>query len=113
MKKIVFLTSLVLLLGTPTFAGDVTKRSYSRYFEWESTDCYKPDAPYIFELDEFNRWEAENYIDEVENYINCVNDEASTDYDAALRKLADGIEEGRDDAISEVKRELDTFISSL
>ena len=101
-----------LLIGFSE-AGDITKRSYSRHFEWESTDCFRPYAPIIFELDQSNRWQAENYINDVDTYITCVNNEAQTDYAEAQKKLAAAIEEGRDNTISIVRSEVDLFVSGL
>ena len=100
-------------IATPLNAGDITKRSYSRTFEWESTDCYKPSAPYIYELDEYNKYEAESYVSEVGSYIDCVNNEASSDYRDAQRRLLSGIEDGRDQAVREATDELELFVSGL
>jgi len=94
-------------------AGELSKRTYSTSFDWESSDCYKPIAPYIYELDEYNKWEAENYVDEVERYIGCVENEAQSDYEIFKKKMAAAIEDGRDEAITDVKFELDNFISGL
>jgi|GEM_PF-2703983 len=113
MKKMLVLAGVIFFVPSLVDAGDISKRSYSRYFEWESSDCYQPSAPYIYELDEYNKWEAENYIDDVETYINCVESEAQDDYSDAIKKLASAIEEGRDETIDEAKSELNNFISSL
>ncbi len=104
---------VVCALGFGASAGEISKRTYSRYFEWESTECYKPTAPYIYKLDQYTRWEAENYVDEVEQYISCVEAEAQNDFFDAKRKLADAIEEGRDEAIADVQNDLDSFIRDL
>lgn len=107
---------VIVLMGVLAFgasAGELTKRTYSRYFEWESSECSKPSAPYIYNLDEYSRWQAENYVDEVERYISCVEAEAQRDYDDARKKMAAAIEEGRDDAIADAESELDSFISNL
>lgn len=113
MKNLVILTLALFICGQWSFAGDVSKRSYSRYFEWESTDCSKPTAPFIYELDENNQWEAENYLNEVKSYISCLETEAQNDYDDARKKLIQAIEDGRDEAINEAKLELNIFISGL
>lgn len=108
---------LIFLLGfgfsITAFAGDITKRSYSRYFEWESTDCYKPSAPYIVELDNWGLSEAETYAAEVNSYINCLEQEAQSDYDEARKRLIEAIEEGRDQAIENAQSEFDDFITEL
>jgi len=96
-----------------SYAGDISKRSYSRYFEWESSECYMPSAPYIYELTESNKWEATNFVDEIQSYINCVSNEASEDYRSGVKKLAQGIEESRDEEIQSAEDELESFMSSL
>tara|TARA_R110001606_G_scaffold115052_1_gene243004 strand:+ start:802 stop:999 length:198 start_codon:yes stop_codon:yes gene_type:complete len=64
-------------------------------------------------LDQYNRWQAERYVDDIEQYISCVESEAEADFSEGRKKLADAIEAGRDEAISDAQGELEDFIDGL
>lgn len=102
-----------LMISVEAFAGDLSKRSFSQYFEWNSTDCNLPTEPYIYELDESNKYLALSYIDDIEEYQDCVSREASEDYRENIKQLASAIEEGRDESIEDANEELASFLRRL
>lgn len=109
------LLALSILLGAAEVAqaGEVSKRAYSRNYEWESTDCYKPTVPMVFSLDEFTQMQIESYLDDVAEFKQCVEAEAESDFTEASRKIADAMQEGIDRAHSEVNSDLRSLETSI
>lgn len=105
-------TGLLLALFTVAMAGEVTKSSYDGY-EWKSTRCYEPNKPSLFGSDERKIQALEDYTRQVKQYVSCISDEARRDLNEEQRKLAEGIEKGRNAAIREVQRDLEELSSSL
>ena len=107
--KVLMSAGASLMIGLWAYAGEISKSSYSSYFEWQSSDCYKPNAPMVFELDDFTRMQIESYLDNVKDYKRCVQNEAEADYSDAMEKLADAMDEG----IEEANFDVDTDLRSL
>ena len=100
------------LLINHVAAGSIGYTSISSYMDWEP-DCYKPSTPsfYVSDRDSFN-WavdEYNNYVSEVERYINCIKGEAEDDISA----LSQAVSNGFDDKRSEILSELDSAKSDL
>ena len=72
--------------------------SFLSRLEWEPS-CMKPDIPRSWSSD----WEREQFPAEVRRWAQCVDDEAERDAVYA----ADVISEGRREAVSDFRRELE------
>lgn len=94
-------------------AGEISKSSFSGGYSWETTECYKPSAPVIFEIDDNARMLVEMYLDDVESFKDCVQREGQRDYLAETSELSDAIEEGIEEAFSDVNRDLQDLELSL
>lgn len=101
------------LVSSSASAGDLSKRSYSRSFEWESTDCRKPSAPFVYELDSFTRSTVESYLNDVRRYRACVVGEADSDYEAFRKLMAEAIEAGRDEVLSDVDSDVEDLTAAV
>jgi hypothetical protein len=103
----------MVLIATPTFGGELSRRDIRRSTEWEPSGCNKPSEPsfYVSDVDSFNQAvdEFNNYRTEVETYIQCIDSEASDDFQTLKRVLEDSLS----NRVSQSRSELDSVKSSL
>ncbi len=93
------------LISFQVFAGELSRRDIRRTTEWQPTSCWKPTEPlfYIYDIASFNQAveEYNAYLFDVEQYIGCINGEASDDF----RTLKRILERSLDEKISEIQSE--------
>jgi hypothetical protein len=103
----------VVLMATPTFGGELSRRDIRRSTEWEPSGCSKPSEPnfYVSDVDSFNQavGDYNNYATEVETYIQCIDSEASDDF----RTLKQVLEDSLSNQVSQSRNALDSVKSSL
>lgn len=103
----------VVVSGAPAWTGDLGSRNVRRSMGWESSNCFRPSEPYFYvsDADSFNLAvdEFNNYVEEMRQFITCVNDEAADDANTVVR----AIEDGRDEEVSNATSEVENVKASL
>ena len=100
------LPMLVVFVVGQAFAGSIGYKQIGRYMDWEP-DCYKPSPPsfYVSDVDSFNMAvdEYNYYVNEVENYLACLQSEAESDISIIKKAILNGMDEKRSEIIADVE----------
>src|SRR5262249_47024047 len=100
----VFLAA-VLLIATPAMAGNVT--STDNQVSWQSTQCKAPKAPAsVAAADRHSKAEDMNkrvtayneYVQQVQAYMDCVSNEAQADANSANQSITGAAQKQIDEA---------------
>jgi hypothetical protein len=111
--SIVFFSALMVLAAWQAAAGSIGYTNVSPYMDWEP-DCYKPDPPSFFvnDADSYN-WavdEFNSYVSEVQSYVDCIQSEGESDVRTLSRAVANGVDEKRSEALSELQNTKSEFL---
>lgn len=107
MKLLLFV--IVLATAVPAFAGFVGTERVTSYTRWKS-GCSKPHKPNLdmYNIDNVDSYNSavralNSYIDLVNSYTQCVQNEAHSDAETLFQSVRKGSKKAIDDISSEVR----------
>jgi hypothetical protein len=96
--------AVILLISTPALAGNVT--AANNQVVWQSTQCTAPTAPAALSsadrhssADDMNKrvTEYNQYVQQVQAYMDCISKEAQTDATSANQSITGSAQKTIDD----------------